>query len=81
MMMDREHFFLIFLLLTFLETNSLCDTRFSQFPGCLEPGDPRSTYSAFAIASMFNDWSGIHIDLALEFLSKCQVRIILFLSF
>lgn len=48
--------------------------RFSQFPGCAEPGDSRSTYSAFAISSILNDWSAVGVDSALEFLKTCQVR-------
>jgi len=48
--------------------------RFSQFPGCPEPGDPRSTYSAFAVASMLDNWSSINVDLALAFLNSCRVR-------
>lgn len=47
---------------------------FSQFPGCPEPGDPRSTYSAFAVASMLDDWSSINVDSALAFLNSCRVR-------
>lgn len=47
---------------------------FSHFPGCGEDPDPRSTYSAFAIASMLNDWSTVDVDLALDFLNSCRVR-------
>lgn len=46
---------------------------FAQFPGCPEAGDPRSTYSAFALASMLDDWSAIDVDLALKFLLTCEV--------
>lgn len=49
--------------------------RFSQFPGCPEPGDPRSTYSAFAISSILDDWSAVGVDSALEFLKTCQVSL------
>ncbi|GAA5972927.1 hypothetical protein JCM3765_007849, partial [Sporobolomyces pararoseus] len=48
------------------------DGSFSLFPGCQEPGDPRSTYSAFAICSMLNDWDSIDIDLGLKFLNSCR---------
>ncbi|BGP39874.1 geranylgeranyl transferase type-1 subunit beta [Rhodotorula kratochvilovae] len=48
------------------------DGSFSQFPGSLEPGDPRSTYSAFAVASMLDDWSSINVDRALDFLNSCR---------
>ncbi|GAA6049663.1 hypothetical protein JCM3770_005059 [Rhodotorula araucariae] len=48
------------------------DGSFSQFPGSPEPGDPRSTYSAFAIASMLDDWSTIDIDRGLGFLNNCR---------
>ncbi|GAA6010736.1 hypothetical protein JCM11491_002922 [Sporobolomyces phaffii] len=48
------------------------DGSFSLFPESQEPGDPRSTYSAFAIASMLNDWSTINVDTALKFLDSCR---------
>ena len=51
--------------------------RFSLYPGCLEPGDPRSTYSAFAISSILSDWSGVDVDRALSFISTCQVSFLL----
>lgn len=46
---------------------------FLQFPGCPEPGDPRSTYSAFTISSILDDWTAVDIDQALDFLSTSQV--------
>ncbi|GAA5876600.1 hypothetical protein JCM8547_002419 [Rhodosporidiobolus lusitaniae] len=48
------------------------DGSFSHFPGCQEDPDPRSTYSAFAIASMLNDWSLIDVDRAFDFLNRCR---------
>ncbi|GEM07421.1 geranylgeranyl transferase type-1 subunit beta [Rhodotorula toruloides] len=48
------------------------DGSFLQFPGCPEAGDPRSTYSVFAVASVLNDWSTIDVDLALDFLNRCR---------
>ncbi|GAA5848089.1 hypothetical protein JCM9279_007449 [Rhodotorula babjevae] len=48
------------------------DGSFSQFPGCPEPGDPRSTYSAFAVASMLDDWTTLDVDSALAFLNGCR---------
>lgn len=47
---------------------------FSQFPGCEEPGDPRSSYSAFAVASMLDEWDSINVDQGLAFLECCRVR-------
>lgn len=47
---------------------------FSQFPGCEEPGDPRSSYSAFAVASMLDEWDFIDVDQGLAFLECCRVR-------
>ncbi|GAA5923177.1 hypothetical protein JCM1841_005916 [Sporobolomyces salmonicolor] len=48
------------------------DGSFSQFPGCPEPGDPRSSYSAFAVASMLDDWSAIDVEQGLQFLHSCR---------
>ncbi|GAA5861615.1 hypothetical protein JCM3774_002647 [Rhodotorula dairenensis] len=48
------------------------DGSFSQFPGCEEPGDPRSTYSAFAVASMLDEWEYLDVDQALAFLECCR---------
>ncbi|GAA6063144.1 hypothetical protein JCM10212_001192 [Sporobolomyces blumeae] len=48
------------------------DGSFSLFPGSFEPGDPRSTYSAFAVVSMLDDWSHIDVDRALDFLNSCR---------
>ncbi|GAA5987814.1 hypothetical protein JCM5350_005373, partial [Sporobolomyces pararoseus] len=48
------------------------DGSFSLFPGCQEPGDPRSSYSAFAICSMLNDWNTIDVELGLKFLNSCR---------
>ncbi|GAA5907831.1 hypothetical protein JCM5296_005797 [Sporobolomyces johnsonii] len=48
------------------------DGSFSQFPGCPEPGDPRSSYSAFAVASMLDDWSTIDVEQGLQFLQSCR---------
>ena len=47
---------------------------FSQFPGCEEPGDPRLSYSAFAVASMLDEWDFIDVDQGLAFLECCRVR-------
>lgn len=58
--------------IAYILTTSPC--RFSLYPGCLEPGDPRSTYSAFAISSILSDWSGVDVGRALSFISTCQVR-------
>ncbi|GAA6042262.1 hypothetical protein JCM8097_000603 [Rhodosporidiobolus ruineniae] len=59
-------------LLDFLGACQNEDGSFSHFPGCSEDPDPRSTYSAFAIASMLNDWSTVNIDRALDFLNSCR---------
>ncbi|GJN89162.1 hypothetical protein Rhopal_002136-T1 [Rhodotorula paludigena] len=48
------------------------DGSFAQFPKCEEPGDPRSTYSAFAIASMLDNWTSIDVDRGLAFLDSCR---------
>ncbi|GAA5910754.1 protein geranylgeranyltransferase type I subunit CDC43 [Sporobolomyces salmoneus] len=48
------------------------DGSFSLFPGSAEPGDPRSTYSAFAICSLLNDWSTIDTENGLRFLDSCR---------
>ncbi|KAK4049082.1 geranylgeranyl transferase type-1 subunit beta [Microbotryomycetes sp. JL221] len=58
-----------------LEFVGSCQARngsFKQYPDCVEPGDPRSTYSAFAIASMLNDWSTVNVERAIKFLSSCE---------
>ncbi|BGP15903.1 geranylgeranyl transferase type-1 subunit beta [Rhodosporidiobolus nylandii] len=59
-------------LLDFLGSCQNEDGSFSHFPGCPERPDPRSTYSAFAVASMLNDWSTIDVDRALAFLNSCR---------
>ncbi|GAA5974013.1 hypothetical protein JCM8115_005986 [Rhodotorula mucilaginosa] len=48
------------------------DGSFSQVPGCEEPGDPRSSYSAFAVASMLDEWDFINVDQGLAFLECCR---------
>ncbi|GAA5997900.1 uncharacterized protein JCM10292_006893 [Rhodotorula paludigena] len=48
------------------------DGSFAQFPKCEEPGDLRSTYSAFAVASMLDDWTFIDVDRGLAFLDSCR---------
>lgn len=35
--------------------------------------DVRTTYCAFAISSMLNDWSGVRIEPALRFIAACRV--------
>lgn len=35
--------------------------------------DVRTTYCAFAISSMLNDWSGVRIEPALKFIATCRV--------
>ncbi|GAA5980547.1 hypothetical protein JCM11641_006676 [Rhodosporidiobolus odoratus] len=59
-------------LLSFLASCQNADGSFSHFPGCEEAPDPRSTYSAFAIASMLHDWTTIDADQALSFLNSCR---------
>ncbi|GAA6002556.1 hypothetical protein JCM10207_001180 [Rhodosporidiobolus poonsookiae] len=59
-------------LLNLLGSSQNADGSFSHFPGCSEDPDPRSTYSAFAIASMLNDWSTVDVDKALSFLNSCR---------
>ncbi|BGP31803.1 geranylgeranyl transferase type-1 subunit beta [Rhodotorula toruloides] len=59
-------------LLRFIGACQTSDGSFLQFPGCPEAGDPRSTYSAVAIASMLNDWSTIDVDMGLDFLNRCR---------
>ncbi|CDR44778.1 hypothetical protein NBRC10512_005877 [Rhodotorula toruloides] len=59
-------------LLRFIGACQTSDGSFLQFPGCSEAGDPRSTYSAFAVASMLDDWSTIDVNLGLYFLNCCR---------
>lgn len=56
-----------------LTSRAIVIHRFSQFPGSPEPGDPRSAYSAFAVASILDDWSTIDVDRTLDYLATCQV--------
>lgn len=35
--------------------------------------DMRTMYCAFAISRMIDDWSGVRIDSALEFIDSCRV--------
>ncbi|ORY92956.1 terpenoid cyclases/protein prenyltransferase alpha-alpha toroid [Leucosporidium creatinivorum] len=59
-------------LLRFVARCQMDDGSFAQFPGCPEPGDPRSTYSAFAMSSILDDWTAVDVDRALHFLETCQ---------
>lgn len=43
-------------------------------PGQGGDSDIRMTYCAFAISSMLDDWSGVDIPRAIEFISACRVR-------
>lgn len=36
--------------------------------------DVRTTYCAFAISNMLNDWSGVRIESALMFIAACRVN-------
>ncbi|BGP55355.1 geranylgeranyl transferase type-1 subunit beta [Rhodotorula sphaerocarpa] len=56
----------------FLRACQNADGSFAQFPGCLEAGDPRSSYSAFALCSMLDDWSCIDVEQGLAFLECCR---------
>ncbi|GAA5989695.1 hypothetical protein JCM10908_000595 [Rhodotorula pacifica] len=56
----------------FLQACQNEDGSFSQFPGCEEPGDPRSTYSAFAVASMLDEWDFLDVEQGLAFLECCR---------
>lgn len=49
---------------------------FSLFPGCEEAADPRSSYSAFAVASMLDEWECIDVERGLAFLECCRVRVL-----
>lgn len=44
---------------------------FSTVPGSIE-SDLRTLYCAFAISNMLNDWSGVDIDSAVDFIAKCR---------
>ncbi|KAM0752206.1 terpenoid cyclases/Protein prenyltransferase [Meredithblackwellia eburnea MCA 4105] len=59
-------------LLRFLARCQGGDGSFLHFPGCEERGDPRSSFSAFAISSILNDWSGIDVRKGLDFVSSCK---------
>ncbi|KAM0787769.1 hypothetical protein ACM66B_003824 [Microbotryomycetes sp. NB124-2] len=59
-------------LLRFVGSCQMTDGSFKQYPDCAEPGDPRSTYSAFTIASILDDWSTVDAEKALTFLKACQ---------
>ncbi|KAK4047711.1 geranylgeranyl transferase type-1 subunit beta [Microbotryomycetes sp. JL201] len=59
-------------LIRFIGSCQTDDGSFKQYPSCSEPGDPRSTYSAFVIASMLDDWSTINVEMALSFIESCQ---------
>ncbi|POY71800.1 hypothetical protein BMF94_5161 [Rhodotorula taiwanensis] len=48
------------------------DGSFSLFPGCEEAADPRSSYSAFAVASMLDEWECIDVERGLAFLECCR---------
>ena len=36
--------------------------------------DVRTTYCAFIISSLLQDWSGIDVDRALTYIAQCRVR-------
>lgn len=44
---------------------------FASCPGSLER-DPRFVYCAFAICTMIDDWSGIDVNRALDYLDSCR---------
>jgi len=56
---------------SFLRSCQRQDGSFSTVPGSIE-FDLRTLYCAFAISDMLNDWSGIDIDSAVDFISKCR---------
>ena len=37
--------------------------------------DVRMVYTAFAISHMLNDWSGVNIEKAVDYIKRCRVRI------
>jgi len=49
-------------------TNSYC----TDSEGEEEPGDPRTSYAAFSICSLLNDWNFIDVDKGLKFLNSCR---------
>lgn len=55
-------------------TPSGCIFSFFTEPGQGGESDIRTTYCAFAISSMLNDWSGLDVDRATEFIARCRVR-------
>ncbi|TFK70535.1 terpenoid cyclases/Protein prenyltransferase [Pluteus cervinus] len=58
-------------LTTFIRACQREDGSFSTVPGSGE-FDLRTLYCAFAISSMLDDWSGINVPRAVEFISTCR---------
>ncbi|KAI0642970.1 terpenoid cyclases/Protein prenyltransferase [Trametes meyenii] len=57
-------------IIRFLRACQLDDGSFSALPSGGE-SDLRMLYCAFAISSMLEDWSGIHIDRAIAYIRRC----------
>lgn len=47
---------------------------FSTEPAQGGDSDVRTTYCAFAISSMLDDWSGVDVERAISYISTCRVR-------
>ncbi|KAK0222201.1 terpenoid cyclases/protein prenyltransferase alpha-alpha toroid [Armillaria fumosa] len=58
-------------LIRFLKSCQRDDGSFSTVTGSGDT-DLRTLYCAFAISSMLDDWSGINVELALQFVAKCR---------
>ncbi|KAG2009804.1 geranylgeranyltransferase type I [Coprinopsis cinerea AmutBmut pab1-1] len=58
-------------IIKFLRNCQRPDGSFSTLPGDGE-SDLRTLYCAFAISSMLDDWSGIDVERALEFVASCR---------
>lgn len=61
-------------LIKFLRASQREDGSFSTEPGQGGDSDLRTTYCAFAVSSMLDDWSGMDVDRAIGFIAACRVR-------
>lgn len=61
----------------FIETSS--SNRVESFTSDPTGGDTdlRLTYCAFVICTLLNDWSGVNVEKALEFVRRCRVNTVL----
>lgn len=60
-------------IVSLLRGTQLEDGSFTTIPGQGE-ADIRMVYTAFAISAMLDDWSGVDVHKAVEFIKRCMVR-------